>query len=150
MTFAERVKNLRKNNKMTQDELAKKSGLGLGQISKIERGDNKEPQLTTIKKLIDGLEITADKLIPSKNDKGLRGIIKSAIETVDNLPARDIDMVIRLIENLNFEKQVKKAMNSADKAIEKHEADLYYEAMDERREEESMVYEYEKMKEQND
>lgn len=145
MTFGERVKSLRSSKKMTQDELAKRSKLGLGQISKIERGDNKEPQLTTIKKLMIGLDITADKLIPSEKEEGLKGILKGYLEAVDRLPVKDISAIIRIIENLLFEQRMRQTMivEKPDE-IEIFESELLDREIREREKEEELEIEYER------
>lgn len=145
MTFGERVKSIRNTKKMTQDELAKRSGLGLGQISKIERSDNKEPQLTTIKKLMLGLDITADKLIPSEKEEGLKGILRGYLESVDKLPVKDVSAVIRIIENLLFEQRMRQAMPyEKPDAIEEFESKILDREIREREKEEFLVEEYEK------
>jgi transcriptional regulator with XRE-family HTH domain len=146
MTFGERVKSLRNSKKMTQDDLAKRSKLGLGQISKIERGDNREPQLTTIKKLMIGLDVTADKLIPGEKDEGLKGILKGYLEAVDTLPVKDISAIIRIIENLLFEQRMRQTMivEKPDE-IEIFESELLNREIREREEEEHLVMEHEIM-----
>jgi len=146
MTFGERVKSLRNTRKMTQDELAKCSGLGLGQISKIERDDNKEPQLATIKKLMIGLDVTADKLISSEKEEGLKGILRGYLESVDGLPVKDVSAIIRIIENLLFEQRMRQAMPSEKPdEIETFESELLDREIREREKEEFYVAEYEKM-----
>jgi len=146
MTFGERAKSLRNSQKMTQDELAKRSGLGLGQISKIERGDNKEPQLATIKKLMIGLNVTADKLIPSEKEEGLKGILRGYLESVDTLPVKDVSAVIRIIENLLFEQRMRQAMPLIKPdAIEVFESELLEREIKEREHQEHLVMQHEEM-----
>jgi len=49
--------NARKKSGLTQKELADKTGISQGDISKIERG-NANPSLNTLKKLADGMNMT--------------------------------------------------------------------------------------------
>jgi len=51
MTFAQLVKELRLERKLTQEELAKISGVSLAQISHIETGRRKRVGLLTLAKL---------------------------------------------------------------------------------------------------
>lgn len=150
MTFAERVKNLRKQRNLTQEELAKLSGIGLGLISKIERGDNKDPKLSTLEKIIKGLEISADKLIPSESEKGLKGILKNRLEVLDQLPTEDIRAVIRIIDNLNFEQRIKTSIvDLQDDRYDQYEQEKFIREIEEREKEDHMVKKYEEEIERN-
>jgi len=150
MTFAERVKNLRKSRNLTQEELARRSGVGLGLISKIERGDNKEPKLSTLEKIINGLQVSADKLIPSENEQGLKGILKNKLEVLNELPAEDIRSVIRIIDNLNFEQRIKTSIvELKDNPYDQYESEQFIKEIEERESQEYMVRNYEEELERN-
>ncbi|HKH64239.1 MAG TPA: helix-turn-helix transcriptional regulator [Solirubrobacterales bacterium] len=60
--FGKRVRALRLGKEWTQEQLADKAGLNLGQISRIERGV-REVRLTTVLTLIVALEVTPDDLL---------------------------------------------------------------------------------------
>ena len=137
MTIGARVKNLRKWRKLTQEELGERSGLGLGQISKIEREDIKDPKSSTVEKLANGLNVSADKLIPSDYDKGLTGILRNKMDELSELEANDIEFVIKLIGSLGTAQRLRDAMifkNSAEMSPEEeYEKQMLSEALESRR-----------------
>ena len=63
--FGLRVKNIREEKSISQEELADMAGLHRTQISLIERG-MRTPRLETIEKLADALGIQPSELIPEK------------------------------------------------------------------------------------
>lgn len=63
MAIAENLKQQRKDQKMSQVELAQASGVSQAQISHIESGLKKNPGVITIKKLADALNVSVEKLI---------------------------------------------------------------------------------------
>ena len=56
MDFSEKLKALRQQNKLTLQELAKKSGLGIATLSRLENGSRKGT-LRTHQKICDALDI---------------------------------------------------------------------------------------------
>lgn len=60
MVFNEFINNRRKELNMTVDELAKKSGIPKGSLSKITSGINQNPTLSTIKSLCKALNCSLD------------------------------------------------------------------------------------------
>jgi transcriptional regulator with XRE-family HTH domain len=57
-----RPRGTRLDRGWTQEDLAHKTGLATVQVSRIERG-KREIRLTTLVRLIDGLEVPADSLL---------------------------------------------------------------------------------------
>lgn len=58
-------KNLRaarKSRELTQEDLAQRTGIQAGEISRIERG-KRDPQVSTVERLAQGLDIEADELL---------------------------------------------------------------------------------------
>ena len=64
--LANNIKKLRKNHKLSQEELAKKAGITYSTLIKIESGANKNPTMETLTKLADALQISIDALIGRK------------------------------------------------------------------------------------
>lgn len=62
MTIGEKIKELRKDRKMTQQELAKKSGITCASIINIERGYNK-PSAGSLYKISEALNYSFDALM---------------------------------------------------------------------------------------
>lgn len=56
---------VRKQSKLTQVELAEKSGVGRVTISRLESGELKETTIGTLAKLAEALEVSVDELIVS-------------------------------------------------------------------------------------
>lgn len=52
----------RKRLKLTQEELAERSGVQAGEISRIERGQ-RDPQVSTVEKLAAGVELPPGRLL---------------------------------------------------------------------------------------
>lgn len=124
MTLGERIKQARKAKELTQEELSERTGLGLGQISKIERGDIKDPKLSTMEKLMDGLEIGADKLIVSKHETRLSLILKNKMEELNKMATEDIAFVIRIIDNLSMAEKMREAVNLKEPTKEEIEEEM--------------------------
>ena len=66
-TFAERLRQTRKDKQMTQEDLAKKVGVNKQSISQYERGVRR-PDLDILSKIAQELALTTDYLI-GKNDE---------------------------------------------------------------------------------
>lgn len=62
IVFGKRVKELRTEMKLTQDQFAKKTGLHKNYIGMIERGE-RNPSLINIQVIANGLEITISELM---------------------------------------------------------------------------------------
>ncbi len=60
--FGANVRQARLDRGWTQEDLAHETGLATVQVSRIERGV-REIRLTTLVRLIDGLDVPADKLL---------------------------------------------------------------------------------------
>jgi transcriptional regulator with XRE-family HTH domain len=60
--FAERLKSLRKEKKLTLEELGKKVGVSKVMMSLYEKGE-KAPKVATLQKLADVLEVSVDYLL---------------------------------------------------------------------------------------
>lgn len=62
MTIAERIRLIRQQRKMSQTDLADKSGVNLKSLSRYELG-NSIPAADVLKAIADALEVTADTLL---------------------------------------------------------------------------------------
>ena len=60
--FGAKLKQLRKENELTQQSLAEKSGLALRYVQEIESGD-KQPTVSTLFKLSSALKLTPGELL---------------------------------------------------------------------------------------
>lgn len=63
--LAQNIKRLRKQLKLSQEELAKEAEITYSTLIKIESGANRNPTLNTLKKIANALRISLDELISS-------------------------------------------------------------------------------------
>jgi len=61
--LAQTIKELRKKNKISQEELAKQAGITYSTLIKIESGVNENPTIKTMKKIADALKVSLDELV---------------------------------------------------------------------------------------
>lgn len=89
MNIGETIKNIRKDQGLTQKELAEKTGLALITIQQYER-NVREPKLESIKKIAEALGVTMGDLIGDDFDKYKRSMgdeLKSCLRTaIKELP----------------------------------------------------------------
>jgi transcriptional regulator with XRE-family HTH domain len=60
--LAQNIKKLRKQRKLSQEELSKKAGVTYSTLIKLESGVNKNPTIKTIQQIAAALEVTLDEL----------------------------------------------------------------------------------------
>jgi len=89
MPFAEKLSKLRKDKGLTQEELAKKVGVGIAQMRRYEKGAS-SPTLEVIKNMSRSLGVSADELIFDKNE----GVASARI--IDRKLLEQFEMLSRL------------------------------------------------------
>lgn len=97
MSLGENVARLRRAKGLTQGDLSNKTGIKIGHISKIER-DLSDPKTSTLYKLMQALECSPDSLMGDSRKVGVSGMMKSSFEMAQNLPDREKETVIDLID----------------------------------------------------
>ena len=60
--LAENIKKLRKQHKLSQEELARKAGITYSTLIKLESGANDNPTIKTLQQLAKALNVSLDKL----------------------------------------------------------------------------------------
>jgi transcriptional regulator with XRE-family HTH domain len=98
MSIGDNIKRLRRDKRLTQGELATKSNLGLNLISRLER-DATDPKLSSLYKLMNALECTADALISDEGVSSMPTLLKTQFERITVLPEDDQRVIIKLIDN---------------------------------------------------
>lgn len=106
MKLGEKIKELRKNAKMTQKELASRIDITSSTVAKYELG-LVEPTLDTIFKISTALNISALELIfsdykPSKDYNDFLQLFKSGNMTTDNIHDLFDCLIITIIKNSNL------------------------------------------------
>lgn len=97
MSFGDNLRRLRSDKGFTQGDLAAKADLRIASISKLER-DEGDPKLSTIYKLMDALECSADALMLDVNHVSLSGVLKTMLERAEKLPEREKHIIIDIID----------------------------------------------------
>ncbi|EGG93793.1 hypothetical protein IMCC1989_737 [gamma proteobacterium IMCC1989] len=97
MAFKENLRRLRHDKGFTQRELAVACGLRSASISEMER-DGGDPKMSTVVKLMKGLECSADALLKDIGETGLEDIMKIMLERAQQLPDREKGIVIDVID----------------------------------------------------
>jgi transcriptional regulator with XRE-family HTH domain len=64
--LAQTIKEFRKKQKISQEELAKQAGITYSTLIKIESGANDNPTIKTMKKIADALDVSLDELAGRK------------------------------------------------------------------------------------
>lgn len=62
-TIGDKIQQIRKRQKLTQDELARKSDLPYTTLTKIETNVITKPSIQTVVKIAKGLDLTLDELL---------------------------------------------------------------------------------------
>lgn len=114
MPFAEKLSKLRKDKGLTQEDLAKKVGVGIAQMRRYEKGAS-SPTLEVIKAMSKTLGVSADELIFDENE----GVAPSRIldrklleqfELISRLNPHDKDAVQTIIESVIIKNKLQEVM----------------------------------------
>lgn len=97
MTFGERIISLRKKQKWSQDELAKKVGTSAPIIGRYERNEIK-PSIETAKNIADALGVTLDYLLGDSNNAVLDKELLKRLEDIESLTQDDKDKIYYFID----------------------------------------------------
>ena len=98
MSIGENIKRLRRDKGLTQGQLADNSKLGLNLISRLERNAT-DPKLSSLYKLMNALECTADALLLDDDISGLPMILKTSLERIGALDEEDQKSIIHVMDN---------------------------------------------------
>ena len=98
MSLGSNLRRLRKDRGLSQEQLSDRTGIRVAHISKIE-SDGTDPKLSTLYKLMDGLECSADTLLMDKNKVGLESIMKATLERMNALPDSNKRIIIDVIHH---------------------------------------------------
>ena len=111
--LGDNLKALRKERRWTQGELAEKSGIKLGHISKLERNES-DPKVSTIYKLIEALGCNADELLIDADKYGDIAIKDlrcfGAMDEVSKLEDDDRTTILKVIEKYCAALKMEKVM----------------------------------------
>ena len=97
MSFGSNLKRLRRDKNLTQGELAKASDVKLGHISKLEC-DSLEPKISTVYKLMRGLDCNADTLLMDEDKTNMSTILRTQFERAAALPEENQRVLIDILD----------------------------------------------------
>ena len=97
MNISEKIKQLRKNKKMSQKELAQKTGLSIGSIQGYEQG-RYNPKLETVLKIADALEISPSVFYDDLTQEERKSILEAKAKKADK---DNFNNVIEILANIN-------------------------------------------------
>ncbi|MBC2114747.1 helix-turn-helix domain-containing protein [Listeria innocua] len=115
--FGNRLKQLRKNNNKTQEDISKILGISRGAYSHIENGRN-EPDMETIVKLANIFEVSTDYLL-GKSNNGLVDTIAAHIDA--DASEEDIKEILAYIDEKRKEHTHEKDINITEIASKEDE-----------------------------
>lgn len=109
--FPQRLRELRKQKKLSQMELAKIVGLHYTHIGRYERGVSAKPSADKLKRMADALDVTSDYLIEGATDEVAKARIEDRelllqFQQVEKLADDDKTVIKKLIDAFLTKKKV--------------------------------------------
>ena len=109
MKFGEKISKLKKLKKMSQVELAEKTGISRDAISKYERGDVM-PSVEYAKRIADVLGVSLDYLVnDSDQEEVLDNEAVKRIKEIQLLPKQDKEKILSVVDALIRDTKAKQA-----------------------------------------
>lgn len=99
MTFGQKTSICRKEQKLSQAELGKRSGINSDIIGKYER-DEMKPSIETEKKLSDALAVSLDYLVGDGDLKVVEKKTMQRLQDIEKLPKEDKAYIFYALDNL--------------------------------------------------
>jgi transcriptional regulator with XRE-family HTH domain len=108
MTFSERIIMLRKQLKLSQDDLARKIGTSAPIVGRYERNEIK-PSIEVAAKIAEELGVTVDYLLGNSDNMVMDKKLIKRIEDIEALPAEEKENVYYFIDMALSHHKAKKA-----------------------------------------
>ncbi len=99
MSFAKRFIQLRKEHKLTQQEMADTVGMHITQVKRYEAGQA-QPSLEVLKKIAMAFNVTTDWLIFEEGERALSNSLQLKFEAVSQMPEEDQRAITSLIDGM--------------------------------------------------
>ncbi len=124
MGIGERLREKRKELKLTAKELSERSGVPEKTIYRIETNEVADPKISSLKPIIEVLGCSADEIIMDKEKQGLSGILKYQFERSEKLPVKEkallIQIIKRWVNSVKTEKLYLETLSEDDAYIEQY------------------------------
>jgi len=116
MPFAQKLSTLRKEQGLTQQDMAKNTGVGIAQMRRYESGKS-SPTLEVIKNIAKTLGVSADELIFDKNERVPSAKIfdrklLEQFEMISKMNPHDQDAIKTIIESMIIKSRLEEVMPS--------------------------------------
>lgn len=112
VALGENINRLRRDKGWTQGDLADKSGIRVGHISKLERNET-DPKLDTIYKLMQALDCSPNALLRDIDKTPLDGLMEMVLERVQQLPDDDKRHLLDVIDKYCIAVSLQKMMEKS-------------------------------------
>jgi len=99
MSFSRRLAAIRKDKKMTQQQMADLIGIHVSQIKRYESGDT-QPSLEVLRKIALALNISADLLLFDKEEREPSGDLKMQFEALEQFNDDEKRIAKELLDSL--------------------------------------------------
>jgi transcriptional regulator with XRE-family HTH domain len=90
--------NLRRKKGWTQGQLSDACGVKVGHISKLERGHDTDPKLSTITRLMRALDCTADDLLLDTTQLGPTRLLRTLFHQAEQLPEEKQMVILEIVD----------------------------------------------------
>ena len=114
MTFGDRITARRKDLGLSRKELAAATGTSAPVVGRYER-DEITPTVETAKKLADALSVTVDFLLGGSGQAQFDRDTIERMEQIEGMEAPDRSMVLRVLDALIRDTEVRRAYSKAPK-----------------------------------
>jgi len=98
MSLAMNLMNLRRKKGWTQGQLSDACGVKVGHISKLERGHDTDPKLSTITRLMRALECSADDLLLETEQLGPTRLLRTVFQQAEQLPEEKQMVILEIVD----------------------------------------------------
>lgn len=107
MNFPTQLIQLRKQRKLTQQQMADTVGIHVNQIKRYEAGTT-QPTLEALVKITKSLHVSLDDLVFGENERGPDDHLKLQFEAISELSDEDKFIVLEVLEGLIIKYQAKR------------------------------------------
>lgn len=119
MSFAKKLAKLRRDKDLTQEDLAKRIGVGVAQMRRYEKGTS-SPTLEIIKNIAKTLGVSTDELVFDEDEgvafvKILDKKLLEQFEIISNLKPHDKEAVKTILESVIIKSRLEEIMHSTKK-----------------------------------
>ncbi|MEK4849202.1 helix-turn-helix transcriptional regulator [Paenibacillus sp. FSL H7-0756] len=97
--IGERIRRLRKEMNLSQEQLAERSGLHTNYVGQVERGE-KNLTLETLEKVVTGLNISLEELFRYIGPMEQKDALSQIIELLVERPSEDQKMALSLLKSV--------------------------------------------------